>query len=442
MKRQTALKQTEIGMIPEDWEIKTLGEFISIKHGFAFKGEFFSDVPNENILLTPGNFHIGGGFKSDKFKYYTGSYPEEYTLRENDLIVTMTDLSKEGDTLGYSALIPKGNGNRFLHNQRLGLVILKSKSIDKAFLYWVLRTRNYHIFVVNTSSGSTVKHTAPTRIYDYKVALPKSVEEQQSIAKILSDLDSKIELSQQMNTTLEKVGQALFKHWFIDFEFPNEKGKPYRSSGGEMVDSELGEIPEGWQIKEINDCGKVVCGKTPSTQNKENYGDDIPFITIPDMRGNVFVVKTENQLSKLGAETQAKKELPSLAVCVSCIATPGLVSLTSIRSHTNQQINSIICNADISPYFMFYTMREKSEDIQTMGLGGTATLNLNTGDFSKIKILVPDKRLMEQFHTLMVPLFKQLLKKGTESLTLVDIRGSLLPRLMSGKIRVNFGGAS
>src|SRR4030042_615558 len=117
-------------------------------------------------------------------------------------------------------------------------------------------------------------------------------------------------LNQQMNEKLESIGQALFKHWFIGFEFPNEKGKPYKSSGGKMVDSELGEIPEGWEIKEINDCGKVVCGKTPPTKDEDNYGSEIPFITIPDMRDNVFVVKTEKQLSKIGGDTQGKKELP------------------------------------------------------------------------------------------------------------------------------------
>lgn len=83
----------------ENWKTYKLGDLIEIKHGYAFKGEYFSDKPSENILLTPGNFNIGGGFKSDKFKYYVGEPPKEYVLKENDLIITMTDLSKAGDTL-------------------------------------------------------------------------------------------------------------------------------------------------------------------------------------------------------------------------------------------------------------------------------------------------------------------------------------------------------
>ncbi len=99
-------KQTDIGLIPDDWEEKVLGDIVKIKHGFAFKGNHISNEPNENILLTPGNFKIGGGFNDSKFRYYVGELPSNYILNEDDIIVTMTDLSKNGDTLGYSAKLP------------------------------------------------------------------------------------------------------------------------------------------------------------------------------------------------------------------------------------------------------------------------------------------------------------------------------------------------
>jgi type I restriction enzyme S subunit len=98
---------------------------MDIKHGFAFPGENIRDVPPGDILLTPGNFAIGGGFKGDKYKYFDGVVPDEYVLNEGDLIVTMTDLSKQSDTLGYPAFVPESLGPRFLHNQRLGKVLIK-----------------------------------------------------------------------------------------------------------------------------------------------------------------------------------------------------------------------------------------------------------------------------------------------------------------------------
>ena len=114
----------------------SLGDLVTIKHGFAFKGEYFTDQVTDKILVTPGNFEMRGGFKSSKLKYYDGPIKTDYILSPGDLIVTMTDLSKEGDTLGYSALVPD-NGLTYLHNQRIGLVETKSKLIDKSYLYYI-----------------------------------------------------------------------------------------------------------------------------------------------------------------------------------------------------------------------------------------------------------------------------------------------------------------
>lgn len=371
-------------MIPENWDITTLDNLSSV----ITDGSHFS--PKETlhgmkIIATVKNMTYNG-FDFQSCKRISD---EDYNaLVQNGCSPQKGDILISKDGANCLDLI-------FVYNQDERIVILSSIAIVRLkpsynpffFRYYLLSPIAQKIMRDGYVSGSAIPRVI---LKDFKrIPVPKPPQKvQDSIATILCSFDSKIEINQQMNATLEKIGQAVFKHWFIDFQFSNEEGKPYKSSGGKMVDSDLGEIPKGWKIKEINNCGKVVCGKTPPTQNMENYGDDIPFITIPDMRGNVFVVKTEKQLSKLGAETQGKKELPPLAVCVSCIATPGLVSLTRIRSHTNQQINSIICNKDISPYFMFYSMKNKSEAVKTMGLGGTATLNLNTGNFSDRKSVV------------------------------------------------------
>ena len=108
--------------LPKGWVETTLGNFIEVKHGFAFKGKHISEHPNGNILVTPGNFKVGGGFKSEKLKYYDGDIPEDYILKTDEIIVTMTDLSKIGDTLGFAALVPHSLVNKYLHNQRIGLV--------------------------------------------------------------------------------------------------------------------------------------------------------------------------------------------------------------------------------------------------------------------------------------------------------------------------------
>ena len=182
--------------LPEGWRQCFLGDFIDIKHGYAFKGAFFSDEPTVNILLTPGNFKIGGGFGYKKFKYYQGEVPEDYVLDKGDLIVTMTDLSKDGDTLGYSALVPSIPGKNLLHNQRIGKVSYKTELPIKFYLYWLLRTDEYRRFVLGSATGTTVRHTSPTRILEYQCLLPKK-EMLLKFEKIAVDLYKK-ELSNEL----------------------------------------------------------------------------------------------------------------------------------------------------------------------------------------------------------------------------------------------------
>jgi type I restriction enzyme S subunit len=192
-----------------DWREHKLGELIAIKHGFAFKGEYFSDEPGAGpILVTPGNFAMGGGFKAAKPKFYTGEIPEGYMLRKGDLVVTMTDLSKSADTLGYGALVP-GDAT-YLHNQRIGLVqILKPELLDKSFLHYALRVSEYRHHVVSGATGSTVKHTSPGRICEYRMPLPP-LGEQQGIARVLGVLDDKIDVNRQISGAAVELSRAVY----------------------------------------------------------------------------------------------------------------------------------------------------------------------------------------------------------------------------------------
>lgn len=177
-----------------------LGDYISIKHGYAFKGDGITTEDNGVVLVTPGNFAIGGGFKEEKCKFFTNQYPFEYVLSPNDLIVTMTDLSKNMDTLGYSAFVPDSD-RIYLHNQRIGLVEIKSEDIDKRYLYWFMRTRNYHRTIAGSASGSTVHHTSPKRIYQVEVDFPDLLS-QKKIARVLDVLEEKIQKNKAINNNL------------------------------------------------------------------------------------------------------------------------------------------------------------------------------------------------------------------------------------------------
>lgn len=172
-----------------------------------------------------------------------------------------------------------------------------------------------------------MSHGSVREIFDWeemcRVELPvPPMEEQQKIVAAYNAIENRIKIKQKINENLEKTAQCLFEKV--------TKGK------------------ENFEIKTIKDISKsIICGKTPSTSEKKYWGNEIPFITIPDMHGNIFIHSTERYLSVQGKNTQPSQTLPPNAICVSCIATVGLVSLTTRESQTNQQINSIICNGNI-----------------------------------------------------------------------------------------------
>ena len=238
---------------------RTLGSYIRVKHGCAFKGEYFTEAETPYVLVTPGNFAIGGGFLTNKPKYYAGPVPDDYILQEGDLVVTMTDLSKAGDTLGYPALVPRMLGSRYLHNQRIGLVQIKEGvEADKRFLFYRLRASDYRHHILATASGSTVRHTSPGRIREFETTLP-AITEQRAIADVLGALDDKIEQNGRTARALERLAQAIFRAWFVDFEpvkakttgatsFPSMPQAIFDAVPTRLVDSEIGPVPEGWEV--------------------------------------------------------------------------------------------------------------------------------------------------------------------------------------------------
>ena len=168
---------------------KPLSDFIKIKHGYAFKGDYISPEDNGIVLVTPGNFCIGGGFKESKCKYFTAEYPKDYVLQPDSLIVTMTDLSKEADTLGFGALVPRSSERVYLHNQRIGLVEPLNDELPLSFIYWYMRSYEYHMKIVGSASGSTVKHTSPGRILEQLIPIPEK-EDLLKYDAVLDEIDN------------------------------------------------------------------------------------------------------------------------------------------------------------------------------------------------------------------------------------------------------------
>ncbi|MEA5001033.1 MAG: restriction endonuclease subunit S [Endomicrobiaceae bacterium] len=322
-----------------------------------------------------------------------------------------------------------------------------NKIIDKWFLYYlclILRTS-----LVGLADGTVFRNLKTDIVKNFPISLPP-LEEQKRIAEILSSFDDKIELLQKQNKTLADMAKAIFKSWFVDFDIVKAKERREKKSKilneykiteeiynlfpDSFEDSELGKIPKSWEVKKIKDIGTIVCGKTPPTIDKSNYGCDIPFITIPDMHNQLFILKTERKLSKKGANSQIKKILPAFSICISCIATPGLIVMTSENSQTNQQINSVIPNNTKASFYFYNTLQQIINKIKSNGSGGSVFNNLNKTQFETIDILVANNNLQNLFSSEIDSMYKKILSNLKQIQTLIELRDSLLPKLISGAI--------
>lgn len=370
----------------------------------------------------------------EKYIFDTNEYISEKALKEtNAKIFPENTLSiamyGEGKTRGNVSILKRSMAT----NQACCNVELDTKKANPEYVYYFLKTQYNNLRLL--SSGIR-KNLNSNDIKNFYIKLP-NLTTQKSIAHILSTLDQKIAINNQINAQLEQMAKTLYDYWFVQFDFPDENGKPYKSSGGEMVynDTLKREIPKGWEVKGLGEVEpNIITGKTPSTQNEEFFNGNIPFITIGDIRNNMFIFQTEQKLSKTGAESQSSKYLPKDSLCVSCIATVGLIGFTTQKSQTNQQINSIIFkNKYNGPYFYFYL-----KDYFFVGKAktGNTFANMNKGDFANIKMIYPSSNVIEKFFQNIVYSFQKIKKLQKQNQQLAQLRDFLLPMLMNGQVGV------
>ena len=294
--------------------------------------------------------------------------------------------------------------------------------------------------IQETASGSIQDNINIEFLTDLIFRIPEK-KTQDSICNVLKNIDKKIELNNKINLELEAIAKSIYEYWFMQFDFPDENGKPYKSSGGKMVyNRELNrEIPFGWRAGRLGEFEKnIITGKTPSTNNKSNFDGDVPFICIGDVRGNMYITKTALTLSEVGATSQANKFIPKDSICVTCIASPGLVGFTTSESQTNQQLNSIVCSKKENRYFLYFYLKEYF-NFSKAKMGNTFA-NMNKDDFSSIILPYPKTEIVDSFSEKVKSIFDLVLQNSKENDLLNEQRDWLLPMLMNGQITISEAG--
>lgn len=393
-----------------EWKEIELGQVADVRGGKRLpKGEALSEFPTNHPYIRTRDI-ANHKIKINELLFVPDdifSSISNYTVEENDLIISIVG------TIGLCAVIPKELHLASLTENCAKIVNINNKQINRTFLFYYLISEEGQAEIESRSVGSTQPKLPLYNIKSIKIPVPP-LPEQRAIASVLSSLDDKIDLLHRENKTLEAMAETLFRQWFIE------------------------EADEGWEEVPLSFLGDIVCGKTPPTKRKEYFGGNIPFIKIPDMRGNTFVFQTSDTLTEEGEQSQNNKTLPPKSICVSCIATVGLVSMTAKESQTNQQINSIVPKKDFYRYYLYLFMKNSVDLLIAMASGGTATLNLNTGDFSKIEVTLPNEYELKKFHKTVEPMFDRIYLNQTQIRTLEKLRDTLLPKLMRGEVRIQY----
>ena len=401
---------------------------------------------------------IGGGTPSTKEdSYYGGDIswitPRDLTNYKNRFISrgerNITDLGLKNSSakilpknsilltsrapIGYLAIAE----NEVCTNQGFKSLIVDAAKADYNFVYYLIKSNVERIKGLGT--GTTFAEISGSVVKGLKFTIP-DLPTQTAIAEILSSLDDKIELNNKINQELETLAQTLFKQWFIDFEFPNENGEPYKSSGGEMVESELGEIPKGWKVKTLDDISNITIGRTPPRKEHQWFStdiNDVKWISIRDM-GNcgTYIHTTSEFLTEDAVSRFNVPVINSNTVIISFKLTVGRISITTERMLSNEAIAHLnLNNKEIYPEFLYLFLKQFNFD----SLGSTSSIAtaVNSKSIKSLPFIYPSKEILARFKEVLVPLFSRIHSLTFENKEIVSLRDEMLPKLISGELEIN-----
>ena len=311
----------------------------------------------------------------------------------------------------------------------------KKDKLDTDYLYYWLK--NYVDVLLNKSQGSVFNTINLSTFDDIKIELP-SIADQRKISNLLTLLDDKIQTNNQINQELEAMAKTLYDYWFVQFDFPDQNGKPYKSSGGKMVyHPELKlEIPEGWGVDKIEDIAKTGSGGTPKSTNVSYYSNgEIPWINSGELEQTV-ITSTSNFITEEGLNNSSAKLFPSGTILVAMYgATAGKVSFLTFEASTNQAICAIMLKDIRMRYYLKNVIEDLYQYLVKLSTG-SARDNLSQDMIKNIKVVIPSNDILDRFYDFSNNIIKEITKKQQENEQLTQLRDWILPMLMNGQVKV------
>ena len=384
------------------FQLKPLSEIIDFKNGKAIK------TSNGNIPIYGGNGILG----------YTND--SNYV---NNLII--------GRVGAYCGSVHLSIGKCWVSDNAIAGEAKENTNL--LFAYYLLKSLNLNQKQVG-SSQPLLTQGILNHIY---VHIPEDKTTQQKIALVLSTLDEKIALNNQINATLEQMAKTLYDYWFVQFDFPDENGKPYKSSGGEMVYNETlkRDIPKGWESSNILKVADLLGGGTPRKDNPDFWNGNIPFFTPTDCDNSVFVLKTSDNITDLGLSKSSTKLFKENTIFITARGSVGRMSLNAVPMAMNQSCYALQPKEKSDYSYLFFLTKELVHNLEVKAVGSVFD-SIVSNDIEQTFLAIPPNETIKLFIEKAEPIFQKIKLTSSENNQLTKLRDWLLPMLMNGQVTV------
>ncbi len=416
-------------------EIKKLKDLCIGKgeYGIAAPAEPFSESKYRYLRIT--DISDNGTLLSDDPKSVSCPECEKCILQENDIVFART-----GNSTGRAFFYEPKYGELVYAGFLIKFHLDDTKVTPKYMKYYTI-SQTYRNWVNNGPTGSTRGNMSEGDFADMPVFLP-SRKQQDAIVNLFSPFDEKIDNNNAIAAELEGMAKDLYDYWFVQFDFPDENGKPYKSSGGKMVwnDELKREIPEGWENGIVSDLGTVVTGGTPSTgcaeyfaKSKSGHAWATPK-DLSNLNGRYFY-HGEADITDAGLKNSAGNIMPKGSVLFTTRAPIGYIAITANEACTNQGFKSIIPAKKFGTEFVFQTLKMLTPQMQRVGVGSTFK-EVSKDVFSHQSIVIPSVNLLKKYAALTLDIAEKIRNTQEENVELTSLRDFLLPMLMNGQVKV------
>lgn len=414
---------------------KKISDFIT----FSIKGITPTYVENSSIIVLNQKCIRNGviDYSLSQFADDTKQISELKFVKKGDILINSTGVG----TAGRCAFVDELPVNKKLLTDS-HILLLRCNS------YFEARCLSYLLFsfektLMSFMTGSSGQgELDKVMVLNLLTKLPENSITQKKIAKVLSDLDAKIELNNRINTELEAMAKMLYDYWFVQFDFPDANGKPYKTSGGKMVWNEelKREIPEGWEVGTLDSIGDIIGGSTPSKAIDENFciGEGTPWITPKDLsnnKGKKYITRGEYDVTERGLKEASLKILPEGTVLLSSRAPIGYLAIARTDVTTNQGFKSFVPKNNFSSEYIYFTIQNSIPEIEANSSGSTFK-EVSSSTLKTIKTILPIDEILLAFDTLIKPIFNKQDCVELENQELASLRDWLLPMLMNGQVSV------